>query len=555
MATEEDQDQEDLKDFISPNEDVFSYFTLTAPSEKKKHGRFTVDAFTSYLLVFAVLFIQCMLLFCVFNKVINKNLKWQNGVMNTGKDWDLIGLTASGCSDGKSLCRSENVLDPKSLQMRRIFTCAPPTVQLIGRWDELDVNKDGIWSRDEVMNSRADLKCKYAVDPVEVFDVLILLLKTREQYIWLHPDVKSGKSIPYAYFTYTMGDIAMCGYRNEDMCGNLVKRGFFDAALKHGTVPRVGTSIRSALEYCHDLLDQGGFCERTLPSTYSTWKIESVQECKSPEYSQFVYEDPRSGQAKSLLQVDYDAREKYEMAQTPIFLCYKFCIIFLWILLVVSQTREVSKTLSWVLQIPTATQEQADEEMAKHAETKRLQRQRSSIKNDDIQTLSLRHRLALIIVTCVRIILLCILLYVGLSFLGKQTDYIGLLMDGVALIFIVEVEEIIYARVLRKEVRTEWEERDPIELKKIGLPGLSDRADITDLLWLLLVAVMAAAFLIYYTAVVVQPLFDALQCACLSQGESCREASTFSYSFWEQYWKNDVPSSIQAINELRATAR
>merc|ERR1719253_800732 len=138
------------------------------------------------------------------------------------------------------------------------------------------------------MQSREELKCKFAVDPVEVFSVLGWMLQEREQHIWIHPDVTAGKSIHKMYFTYIMGDVAMCGYRDADMCGNLIKRGFFDAALEHGTAPRVGTSVRSALDYCHNLLDQGGFCERILPSTYATWKIESVQECKEAEFKQFV---------------------------------------------------------------------------------------------------------------------------------------------------------------------------------------------------------------------------------------------------------------------------
>jgi len=544
MAAVESDDESDIeeiyKDFVSPNSDVYSYFTLTLPSEQKKHGGVTIDAMTSYLLVFVVLFFQSVLLFCVSDKVILKNLDWQAGVVNTGQDWNIVGSRSPGCNDGKSLCSFDN----------GTYTCAPPSVQLIGRWDELDTDKDGVWTYDEVVKSREAIKCKYAVDPVEVFDVFVHLLKERDKYIWLHSDVKSGKAIPKVYFTYIMGDIAMCGYRNADMCGNLLKRGVFDAALIHGTAPRVGTTIRSALDYCHDLLDQGGMCERMLPSTYSTWKIESVQECQGPSFSQFVYEDPNSGSPKSLLQVDYNARQSYEVAQTLIFKTYKTIIIFLWILLIVHQLRDVCRTMGWAIQIPTASQEQLDEEAAKKKNARALKRERSEIRNDEIHSMSLGHRIALIIVNTLRVGMLALLLYVGLNFLGRQTDYIGLLMDGVALIFIVEVEEIVYARGLRREVRNQWEERAPIDLKKIGLPCLVGRPDITDVLWFLLVAVMAVAFITYYTKNLVEPLYDALQCTCLSQGEMCHEAQIFSSSFWDHYWKHEVPSSMKAISEL-----
>jgi len=521
------------KDVISPNPDVFSYFMLKAPSERKEHGKFTVDAGLSYTLVLLTLMIQGMLLFCVYNKVIGRNTNWQAGIMgstqaNTGKDWNLFQASKDGCNDGGSLC---TLVDG-------IYTCAPPSVQLIGHWDELDTDKDGIWSRKEVRESREALKCKYAVDPVEVFGVLIRLLNERKEHIWLHPKIKSGEGIHRDYFTYIMGDVAMCGYRNEDMCGNLLQRGVFDAPLRNGTVPRVGSTISSALDYCRGLLEQGGLCERVLPSTYATWKIESVQECQEPKYNKFVYTDPSDGSIKSLLEVDYEARQDYEMAKTWVFRCYKFCITFIWFLLIASRIREVAKCVAWAWQLPAASdeeQEEKDHESDYHG----------------IRFMSLRHRIVLSLVILVRMIMLLILLYVGLNFLGRQNQYIDLLLDGVALMFIVEVAEILYERVLRQEVRTTWEERESIELNKFYFSKLASRPDIEDVLYLVLVTLCTLAFMVYYNIQLVEPLYDALQCACLGQGDSCREATTFSRSFWDQYWLKDVPSSIAGITKMK----
>merc|ERR1719183_3277674 len=105
-----------------------------------------------------------------------------------------------------------------------------------------------------------------------------------------------------------MGDIIMCGYRNEAMCRNVLQRGYFDAPLKYGTVPRIGNTTMSALDYCIDLLREGGTCDRVLPSTYSVWKIQSDEECGEKWYSKFVYKHPTTGSAKSFLAVDYEAR-------------------------------------------------------------------------------------------------------------------------------------------------------------------------------------------------------------------------------------------------------
>jgi len=516
-----DEEEDAPRDLIAPSPEVFSYFLLTTPRERKNHGRFTVDAFTSYLLVIVVLFMQSILLYCVWNKVIGKNSQWQNGIMNTGNTWNLVEPPSTKCNDGKSLCVLQN----------GTFSCAPPTLQLIGRWQELDLDGDGVWSKEEVMQSREELKCKFAVDPVEVFSVLGLMLKEREQHIWIHPDVTAGKSIHKMYFTYIMGDVAMCGYRSGDMCGNLVKSGFFDAALMQGNIPRVGTSVRSALTYCNNLLDKGGICDRTLPTTYTSWKIESTQECGEAKFDGFVYEDPSSGTSKSLLAVDYKARQSYETAQTPIFITYKTCIVLIWLLLVVAQLRDALKTLTWAVQIP-ATRES-----------------NNVSASDEIHTISTFHQVSLLIVTFIRICTVLVLLWIGLNFLARQTDYIGLLMDGVALIFIVEVEEIIYERVIRQDVRSAWEDRKAIPLKKVGL--FAGSPDLLDLAWFFLLMVCAILFMAYYTSQLVYPLYDALKCACLSDGEHCFEAHAFSYSFWQQYWLEDVPQSIAQIKRLK----
>lgn len=531
------EDEEVPNDCITPSANVFSYFMLAAPNERKKTNRFTLDALMSYTLVFLTLAMQGLLLFCVYDKVILNNTSWFKGIVNTGEDWNIVQPAHTGCNDGRSLCTVEN----------GTYTCAPPSLQLIKRWDELDTDGDGIWTRDEVVKSREALKCKYAVDPVEVFDVLIALLKEREEHIWLHHLVTSGQALPQLYFTYIMGDVAMCGYRNEDMCANLLQRGVFDAPLKHGNVPRVGSSTKSAIDYCRGLLKPGGLCERVLPSTYSTWKIESLQECRDPSYHKFVFKDP-GGVAKSLLAVDYNARQAYEKAKTPVFISYKITIVFMWMLLIVAQLREVSKDASWVIQLPAV----ADDTETPRGEPKG--RRNSVLHNNEIHTIGMRHRVFFGVITLLRIVMLCVLLYVGLNFLGRQTDYIDLLLDGVALIFILEIERVLYETVLRQDVRTSWENSESIDIEKVGHPLLTSRPDLLDFLWFVGVALAAVAFMMYYTSTVVNPLYSALQCACLSEGDSCREAHAFSASFWDQYWLTDVPSSIHGINTLKSQA-
>merc|ERR1719436_419674 len=162
------------------------------------------------------------------------------------------------------------------------------------------------------------------------------------------------EEIAKPYFTYASGDVIMCMYRNEKMCANVLRRGFFDAPLEHNTVPRVGNTIDSAIEYCYQLLKPGGICETTLPSTYAVWKIASDQECKKKTYQKFSYTNPNKtmDEQKSMLEVDYKARKQYQKVNTPLFITYKTVIIAIWVMAMVYELKMQIIVTTWIARFP-----------------------------------------------------------------------------------------------------------------------------------------------------------------------------------------------------------
>jgi len=291
------------------------------------------------------------------------------------------------------------------------------------------------------------------------------------------------------------------------------------------------------------MLQPMGVCEDILPATYATWKLSSVAQCQIPTYKNFVYKNPASGELKSLLAVDYFARVSYERAQTTIFQVYKGIICGLWILLVVYQLRRVSKVLTWVLEFPAAEEQDAD------TRAKLAQNSRNSYMQVKVTGITMRHRIVLTLVSISRILICIILLYVGLNFLARQNDYVLLLLDGVALILIIEVQEIIYERVIRPEVRRNWECSEDMTFAKVGF--LKQRPDVVDMIWFIIILAGSGLFMWNLTRTMVYPLHDALDCACLSSGEKCYEATRFSNKFWDQYWSKELPGVFNQINNLK----
>lgn len=529
---------------VRANEDVYSYFMFVVPTETKRfNGEFTWDIVMGYIVIALNFIMQGTLLYVVYNEVVVGNMEWQAGILTIrggGLFEEAMGSAPTNeCNDGGSLC---------FVDASGNFTCAPPTVQLSQRWEELDTNRDGIWSLDEAEQSREKLKCKYVVNPVEVFTVFQSVLLYHQDKIWLHPDVRSGKAIHKPYFDFALGDVLMCGYRNQDMCPNLLQRGYFHAPLKYGTSPRVGTTIDSALKYCRNLLDDGGFCEMTLPSTYRTWKIESGQQCGTPSYSKFAYTNPGpNGPTKSLLAVDYEARQAYELGKSGLFKTFKAVVLFLWLVSMLEDFRCVVCVLTWISNFPDAAM----------VEEAVIEEQDPSDPEDvryKIEGITRSHRIAVGFFFVIRGIIAAVLTFVGTSFLLKQTDYIDLLLDGVALIFIVEISQTLYAQVLREEIKDQTGDIFPMKSKMYGIDFMNRRPALVDLVSLATILVIVYFVVKWDQETVVVPVYDALECTCLSSGDNCYETQKFGFDFWHKYWKDTVPGIFSAVAALKSGA-
>jgi hypothetical protein len=418
----------------------------------------------------------------------------------------------------------------------------------MGRWHELDSNGDGVWTREEAIAKKDELRCKYVVDPVEVFDVFVKFVLHREEHIWIHPDLRAGNSIHKAYFTYASGDLIMCGYRDERMCANLMQRGVFDAPLREGNTPRVGNTIDSALSYCYGLLQEGGTCDRSLPSTYSVWKKYSDKQCWGSSYEKYVFRHPVSGREKSMLTVDYKAPKAYaRVSRSALFRVYKGIIIGMFLLSMYAELKDIVVTWSWVVYYP-GTEDFEGEEVIETVGTL------SNPASVRIQSISPRHRYAVGCITALRFFMVCMLIWVGVSFLMRDTDWINLLLNGVALVFIMEVANRIFTEVLDPHLQEQFLGTEPMYVEMVGHKWLNKNPALRDLLGFGALCFFMFLIMQVHLYAVDIPLSQAVECACLSSGEKCREASAFDYGFWERYWAQDVPNVYTTVALLKVAA-
>lgn len=526
---------------ISPAESVFSFFLFMAPIEElRAPGKITTPKCLAWLVMIIALTLQGVVIYAVWKVIVLGEYGWQLSVVNEAPD------SRGSCWEGQSLCQELH---------NGMVTCAPPSVQLAGRWTLLDKNGDGNWTREEAEAAKEDIYCKYHVNPVEVFDVFTTFLINRENIIWIDPAVRAGLGIPKMYFEYAAGDIIMCGYRDSNMCPNLLKKGVFEAPLKHGTVPRVGTTISSALKYCYEMLEEGGICDKTLPSTYTVWKKSSQDQCFGSGFSGFVYKHPETGREKSLLEVSYDATQDYQKAErSTLFMLYKACVILVLVASVFTEAKELIPLGTMIMSYPAASELKSQGKEVIEVDV--------DPDDDDNVTYRIRgftavHRTSVAMVVLARSIMFFVLLLVGVIFLLKETDYLNLILNGLGLLFVVTLPGELYHQLLSPYLRAKVENVVPIEVKMSTagcMDSLNRRPALKDVLWIAVMLVFVVVAMVSYRNAVVAPVTQALKCACLSEGEHCREAISFSGQFWDDYWKNRVPAAIREIRHMEKSA-
>merc|ERR1719353_1371723 len=158
----------------------------------------------------------------------------------------------------------------------------------------------------------------------------------------------------------------------------------------------------------------------------------------------------------------------------------------------------------------------------------------------------------MVVLSLLRIVITCVLLVVGVSYLIKTNGYADLIMNGVALVFIAEVSALLYSQVLRGEVKDQTEDIKAIKVEMYGIDWLNRRPALIDTM-VVIALVIATYFVMQWqlTSIVV-PIHGSLQCACLSDGDTCVEAQKYNYDFWHEYWLNGVPGVFEAVKDLKA---
>merc|ERR1719321_1032444 len=192
-----------------------------------------------------------------------------------------------------------------------------------------------------------------------------------------------------------------------------------------------------------------------------------------------------------MLKVDYAAPKKFKRSKTLVFQTYKTIIVGMWMLAMLFEFKDITIGFTWVIRFPSAAEfgeEAVKEETDESGE----------VTSYTIQGITSTHRMMVGLMLLGRTILATVLTIVGISYLLKGTDYIGLLMDAVALVFIIEIANILYNQVLRPEIREQCEGLDPMTVGMYGIEWLNRRQAIVDIIQLVAILIFTISVMSVY---------------------------------------------------------
>lgn len=426
------------------------------------------------------------------------------------------------------------------------YSCLPPSGRFAAYWKDLDANGDGIWSRSEAEKDAAGLMKRLKVKPFQLFRAIAVGLADRpivDKSLWISPEVANMEAIPKPYFDYWAGDAALCSYADVKMCGTLIQRGFFDAAMDPANAGKGINSLASALNYCNFMLKVGGGCDQSLPQIFKLYRARRHAQCGDGKlYSGGIYDNPHNEADRLyIINVAYSALTGFLKADGNTYKFFVFLVLLIWFLSLISEMQTVLLLSEMVARFPGAGEDGGIEVAEEDGEEKMT-----------ITGITSGHRTVLAGLTIMRLVIVIYLGWVGSIFLISETSYMDLLMNAVALAFILDIDEILYSAIAREDTKGDFEATNPIEWPtKLPTEGWSGWMISKDFWGLVIFPIFAIALIAYNSLITVKPVLDALHCACYQVGPQCTDAHMYGKGFWDTYWTQTMPSVVEAIAALK----
>lgn len=434
------------------------------------------------------------------------------------------------------------------LPQELLLNCVPDEVFFMYNWSYIDMNGDGVWTKDEaarltkvLKNSQADLEDTHGRMVVALQDTARNVMtmpryandedahKQARKVLEEMPD--DSDRIPKEIFNSQISPfLDMCLLMDERLCGNLIFRKAFNrstflhrfestgyrgaplAFLERN--PHSGGEVHDEVRLCKQSINL--ICPQFFSVTYDLWTAKRKELCGEP--STQLVRIPHKYMAnrwdalnENLLVVIFEQYENYKDVQLDrTYMCFVALILILWSMSMMEEVRAVThwwRVLGGSFTSAVVYEAQEEDEC--------------TVRFNDM---SLQYRMLQIMQLTLRTAICFIVLIIGTRYLILSGGYEDLIMNSLALTFLVTIDEMIFIAFVPSR-RKSWNEKaePPHAASSACWDGMFASVAGNSYILVLIVFLYVTAHLLYEYK---RPngkddMAAAFKCICQVAGETC----------------------------------
>jgi len=386
------------------------------------------------------------------------------------------------------------------------FSCGSLAVTMMSHVSNVDGNSDGFWSAAEAKELSGEWESKYD-KRADLHKVWKYYMQRFQGHSPEHCNKSAQLSkaekgaIPMEWMHQQQSNIDLCIATNPKLCGNLEARGILEAKFPDIT----------------DANDRIAFCEDHLSSTcpavfgqifrlYQHWSKELCGDVSSTWLSE-----------KGIIAVDFSLVQKYvkdlDSITTEYYFVFLVVILLIWVMCMLEELRVIISWWMVLVFFPTRPQngkpavEILDDRVRVHA-------------------IPRTHKIATLVLNLGPRTAICILLsYIGSVFLIRADDYSELILNSVALGFLIEIDNMLFAAVSQEREKDMVDSCEPLEVKHTCCRFFGGYQHHLPVGITYTALILSTTFgLIYHSYTKDRGKYnmgDALRCLCQAAGDKC----------------------------------
>lgn len=493
-----------------------------------------------------------------------------------------------------------------------MLDCTPPSFRFSRSWASLDFNGDGVWTQQEANDDEANLECSLADTGLRPKAVYRSVARSRDAF---STDVfQSGSSraeelaadseetIPISLdsFEAWRGLVVLCTAADSHRCGELLRKGVFDAAFTEKGENEGFRDLSKALRFCQEALRPGGQCESILPATYGIFRNRVSDNCGAGKFEpgRIVVNPEKDSDFMLTMKVDYIEVSLYERASTWTFRFFMLLILVVWFINMLGEIFAIWDLFVFCHFFPVADGDPFNRgdlvesvraslnRVREGALFRRPQGQQANVEEDAlpppqpsttrqpegsepaealsdteegrpppketetpvtprddegrilIHAISRPHKITCYLMVTIRTFVTINVAVVGSVFLLTTYSYTELLMNAVALAFVFELPVFLYALLVSEHDKALLNSIAPLKYTS-NWRSTTRIGQIIGSEYFIGLAVFPSVcmlLVLWDQRQNINPVVEALQCVCHNRGPRCASTSFFKEDWWEGQW-------------------